>query len=185
MSISPVSSGNQSTSSMPTKMSQIRQDFKALQDSLNSGDLEGAQKAFAAVEQDLEKFQQGNRKAGSTAQLNQAQQDWQALQSALSSGDVDGAKQALAAFKQDLGKAHGRHHHRKDNDSDATSGNTGTDPSTTGTTGTDSSAPDSTSSTGSPGSSASITLTLSLTLISVSGTTSTTNPTGSLVNLTA
>lgn len=179
MSISPVSSGNESNGLAPTKTGRVRQDFKALKSSLSSGDLEGAQKAFAAVQQDLENFQQGNRKSGLTAQSKQAQQDWQALQTALSSGDINGAQQAFAALKQDIGKAHGRHHHRNDNDPGATSNDSGTDATTTGS---NPSAPDSTNFSGS---SISVSLTLSLTLINISGSASTTNPTGSLVNLTA
>jgi hypothetical protein len=164
MSIGAVSSNNPSASGMPNGIDQMRQDFQSLQNSLASGDLAGAQNAFAAVQQDFQNFKPQNAGTSTSQGTSQVQQDLQSLQNALSSGDIDSAKQALAAFQQDVKKAHGHHHHN--GGSDATS-------STDASTGSTGSSP------------ASNSFSLSLTLIAPSGNTSTPASTGSLVNLTA
>ena len=60
MSIGAVSSNNQYAAGMPSGMSQVRQDFQSLQNSLASGDLAGAQNAFATVQQDFQNLRQQN-----------------------------------------------------------------------------------------------------------------------------
>ena len=73
MSISGVSS-NQYGFGM-TGVSQVKQDFQSLQNSLTSGDLAGAQKAFAAVQQDVKKAHGGHHlhKGGSDATTSPSQ----------------------------------------------------------------------------------------------------------------
>jgi hypothetical protein len=164
MSVGAVSFNNFSATGMPGGMNGAKQDFKALQDALNAGDLSDAQKAFSSIQQDFQNIQQTRgAQANSQASGGQLQQDFQAIQSALNSGDIDGAKQALATFQQDVKKAHGhhRHHHHKSDSSTESS-----DTSTTGSSGTT----DSSSS---------------VVLLNSSGTTSTGSVTGSLVNLVA
>src|SRR5438105_2195897 len=113
-----------SNSSLQTLLTQPKQDLLALQTDLSSGNLPGAQKDFAAFQQDaLNLFKNSNSQQNSqgSAQTGSSplSTDLQALQSALSSGDVTGAKKALAAFQQDLQTAgmahrhHGRHHHHE------------------------------------------------------------------------
>ena len=91
------------------------QDFKALQSALQSGDLTGAQQAFATLQQDQQNAPHAAKGPGASALATQVSQDFQALQSALSSGDLSGAKQAFATLKQDLQGAgrsrHAHHHH--------------------------------------------------------------------------
>jgi hypothetical protein len=108
-------------------------DFRALGKALRSGDLQGAQDAFAALQKD---FQNGSNASteGSQpfSQNTQAATDFQALQSALQSGDLSTAQKAFANLKTDLhgvGHAHrGHHHHRVEtkNDGDADDGGQGT-----------------------------------------------------------
>ena len=92
------------------------QAFKALQSALQSGDLSGAQTAFAALQKDLQPpspTTQASSAAGQSTQMSEGGQDLETLANALSSGDLSGAKQAFASLQQDLqgtGRA-GRHHH--------------------------------------------------------------------------
>jgi ribosomal protein S20 len=105
---------------------QRAQDFKALQSALQSGDLSGAQQAFAAFQKDMP----ASAQAAQTAQANSAStpnsqgaKDFQALQSALGSGDLSGAQQAFASLQKDLqsaGSTGRRHHHHGDSASNAT-----------------------------------------------------------------
>jgi hypothetical protein len=164
MSVGAVSFNNSSATVMPGGMNGAKQDFKALQDALNAGDLSGAQKAFSSIEQDFQNIQKARgAQANSQTGGGQLQQDFQAIQNALNAGDIDGAKQALATFQQDVKKAHGHHHHHHHHKSDST---------------TDSSDPSSGSSgTADPSS--------PVVLLNSSGNTSTGSATGSLVNLVA
>jgi hypothetical protein len=151
MSISSVSFGNNPyaqgvQAGQSSAFQQRRQDFSALQSALGSGDLAGAQKAFASLQQDMQAMGQarggrgadrdgdndgsGGAQTGQTgqtgqpsfqAQLDQRKQDFSALQSALSSGDLAGAQKAFASLQQDMratGKGH-HHHHQQ-----ASGGNT-------------------------------------------------------------
>jgi len=99
------------------------QDFKALQSALQSGDLSGAQQAFATLQQDLPSSTQTTKSTATSSQTTPTAKDFQALQSALSSGDLSGAQQAFASLKQDLqsaGKAHKHQHHHSGSESSAT-----------------------------------------------------------------
>ena len=88
-------------------------DFKALQSALQSGDLSGAQQAFAAFQKDMPGSAQAAQAKSASTPNSQGAKDFQALQSALGSGDMAGAQQAFAAMQKDLQGAGwtGRHHH--------------------------------------------------------------------------
>jgi hypothetical protein len=78
-----------------------RQDLQALQNSLKSGDLAGAQKAFAQLKQDFHAAHNG-RALYQTGVSDTLKNDLQQLQSALKSGDLAGAQQAFTQFKSDF-----------------------------------------------------------------------------------
>jgi hypothetical protein len=78
-----------------------RQDMEALQKALSSGDLAGAQQAFAQFKQDFHGAHNGHA-LFQTGVSDTLKQDLQGLQSALKSGDLAGAQQAFAQFKQDF-----------------------------------------------------------------------------------
>ncbi|HTO58744.1 MAG TPA: hypothetical protein VMJ74_13165 [Pseudomonadales bacterium] len=96
-----------------THFGQARQDFKDLASALQSGDLSGAQTAFAAWQQVMQSGQAGTQQNASQngGKQNQFAQDMAAVGKALQSGDVAGAKQAFAQLQQDMQSA-GRMHHR-------------------------------------------------------------------------
>lgn len=84
---------------IPTLFQQLRKDFIDLEQTLNSGDLSGAQKAYAAVQQDMQNL--GHQPEGS----GQLSTDLTALGNAFQSGDLSGARKAYATLKQDMQKA--------------------------------------------------------------------------------
>jgi ribosomal protein S20 len=79
---------------------QLQQSLQALQNSLASGDLNGAQSAFQTVQQ----LNQGLETASgsSASSSSQLTTDLTALGSALSSGDLSTAKTAFATVQNDL-----------------------------------------------------------------------------------
>jgi hypothetical protein len=78
-----------------------RQDMQALQQALSSGDLAGAQQAFAQFKQDFHAAHDGHA-LYQTGVSDTLKQDLQSLQSSLKSGDLAGAQQAFAQFKSDF-----------------------------------------------------------------------------------
>jgi len=123
-----------SNSSLQSLFMQPKQDLLALKTDLSSGNLAGAQKDFAAFQQDaLNLFKNSNSQPGSQSSpqtgSSQLSTDLNALQSALSSGNVTGAQKAFAAFQQDLHTAgmahrhHGRHHPHHEEDTQNTAAN--------------------------------------------------------------
>lgn len=126
--------------SLADAFKQRRQDFGSLASALGSGNLQGAQQAFAALQQDMQTIAQarsaqgsgdadGDNDGSSAAQgttgqtastssfqslLAQRTQDLNALSTALGAGDLQSAQQAFAALQQDmqaLGQGRHRHHH--------------------------------------------------------------------------
>ena len=75
--------------------------MQALQQALNSGDLAGAQQAFAQFKQDFHAAHDGHS-LYQTGVSDTLKQDLQQLQTALKSGDLAGAQQAFAQFKSDF-----------------------------------------------------------------------------------
>ena len=120
MTISNVTSSHDPTlnpylSNAQSAWKQRAEDFKALAGALQSGDLAGAQQAFAAWQKDQPNSAQPASAGGASSPTTQAGRDLQALQSALSSGDLTGAQKAFATLKQDMhgaGRAGHHHHHR-------------------------------------------------------------------------
>jgi hypothetical protein len=96
---------------------QGRQDFLELTQSLKAGDLAGAQKAFAALQQDMASSPIGQQANDS----NQISTDIQALSQSLNANDLTGAQKALAQLQQDMqtlqvgqtGRHHHHHHHHR------------------------------------------------------------------------
>src|SRR6185437_15834177 len=83
--------------SLLASFQQRRSDFQQLAQSLQSGDLAGAQAAFT----DLSNLSQTS-KPGPQASTSQIGQDFAAIGQALQSGDLAGAQQAFATFQQDV-----------------------------------------------------------------------------------
>jgi len=109
MSISSISSN--APAYQPPQQNGMRQNFLQLTQAVQSGDLSGAQQAYASLIQALPS--QG-AKAGNGAggQSNPFQQAIQSIGSALQSGDISGAQQALQTFQRQMkGARHGHHHH--------------------------------------------------------------------------
>jgi hypothetical protein len=113
MNISAVNSNlyEYQTAAQQSTFQQRAQDFKALQSALQSGDLSGAQQAFASLQQDLPGTAQIANGSNQSNPVSKVSQDFQALQSALQSGDLATAQQAFSTLQQDLQSAHKAHHH--------------------------------------------------------------------------
>lgn len=93
-------------------MQPLQNKIQDLSQNLTSGALTGAQKAFPAVQQDLQKIQsveQSNQTTGSTNSLGN---DIQGLAKSLTSGDLSGAQKAIATLEQALQTASVGHHHQ-------------------------------------------------------------------------
>jgi hypothetical protein len=100
MSISGISSDPtvyQSYASSPFQ--QVRKDFAALNTSLTSGDLSGAQAAFKTLQQDMQAIGQSGQQSGGSSPLDN---DLAAVSKALDSGDLSGAQAAFNTLQQDM-----------------------------------------------------------------------------------
>lgn len=124
MSISGIASDptvNQNYASSPFQ--QVRKDFAALKSSLNSGDLSGAQNAFATLTQDLQSVTQAQtgQQTGTNSTIDN---DLSVIGAALQKGDITGAQNAFQTLQKDMqqmrqaqggqqarGAQHHRHHH--------------------------------------------------------------------------
>ncbi len=119
---------------------QRAQDFKALETALQSGNLADAQKAFAAVQKDIQNAPQGSPDASATDGQTKSATDLQSLADALNAGDVSTAQQSFAALKQDLQSVRGKHGHHHpqevENDGDGDDNAPAPAAATTETTGT-------------------------------------------------
>jgi hypothetical protein len=81
------------------------QDFTALQNALQSGNVATAQRAFAAFEQDLQKASALTGPSSLFAPGTQTSKDLQTLGDALKTADLAGAQRAFATLKQDIQSA--------------------------------------------------------------------------------
>ena len=113
MSVSPITASNAYSALTPTTDASTRpSSFKNLAKSLESGDLAGAQAAFAALQQNAP----AGAPAGAAGKANPIGDDISAIGKALSAGDLTAAQQAFAKLRDD-GKAAqgtqaaGGHHH--------------------------------------------------------------------------
>jgi hypothetical protein len=124
MTISGVSSNTiVSQNGALSQLQQMGKDFADLGQCLNSGDLEGARKAFATLKQDLQNVGQSQnvQQTGGSSQLSN---DLAALGNVLQSGDLAGARKAFATLAQNIQsfsqsqsvRTHGnpRNHHHAD-----------------------------------------------------------------------
>ena len=152
MSISSISSNSSlDQTDWRSLANQWKQDFKQLAGTLQSGDLAGAQQAFAALQQ----LQQSDRSGGQSSNRqpanpgnNPIQNDFAALGQALSSGDLAGAQTAFSQLQTDMKAAfqngasggvesahHGHHHRHVSSASDSDTGSsTAAQSGTTGNT---------------------------------------------------
>lgn len=120
MSVSPISPSsanpaNPYQAQLADAFKQRGQDFKALGNALQSGDLAGAQQAFAALQTDTQTIQSTQQPQSQlSGQNSPVSQDFKTLESALNSGDLSGAQKAFATVQQDVQaarKSHGHHGH--------------------------------------------------------------------------
>ena len=81
---------------------QLQQALQTLQDSLTSGDLNGAQSAFQTLQQLNQSLATASGSSGSSSSSSQLNTDLTALGSALSSGDLSTAQSAFATVQSDL-----------------------------------------------------------------------------------
>jgi hypothetical protein len=79
-------------------LQQIRQDFNQLSTALQSGDLSGAQSAYASIQQLL----QGGANSTTANPSNTIQNDFSALGQALQTGDLSQAQSAFSQLQQDF-----------------------------------------------------------------------------------
>ena len=105
MSVDPVSGASPNTYESP--LAGRRQKLDALENALQSGDLQSAQSAFAAL-QAQSAPQSASIGAGGANARNQFATDLQAVGQALKAGDLTGAQQAFAVMRQH--RHHGHHH---------------------------------------------------------------------------
>jgi hypothetical protein len=83
-------------------MAKRSQDFTTLQNTLQTGNLAGAQSAFAAFLQDVQKTEQTGGPASLFGPGTQAGKDLQTLGGALKAADLPGAQKAFATLQQDI-----------------------------------------------------------------------------------
>jgi hypothetical protein len=148
MSISSISSNadyyqNSSINGSASLKQQSQQDFKSLADSLQSGDLSGAQSAFAAL---LQLFPNSSSSVtsptqsataattGSSSGTSSIKSDLSTLGQALQSNDLTDAQNDFSKLTQDIQSIAGVHHHHHHHKISASSQET-TDASATGTIG--------------------------------------------------
>jgi hypothetical protein len=110
---------------------QRQTDFQNLGNALQSGNLAGAQNAFAALQQNLPN--NSSQQAGAQSNpSNPVATDFQNLANALSSNNLTSAQQAYAQLQQDLKSLQGHHHHHHhggDSGSSESQGTSQTSPS--------------------------------------------------------
>jgi len=128
MSISSISSDPTVSQNYVSPFQQVRKDFAALKTSLTSGDLAGAQQAFATLQQDMQDIGQAQNSqqsaaATATAASGPLDNDLAAIGNALQKGDLNGAQTAFATLQKDMQQmrqtqggqqtqgAHHHHHH--------------------------------------------------------------------------
>jgi len=138
MSVSPVSSVYNTYQTYKTNwqnnLSQVRQGFKNLASALQSGDLTGAQQAFAALQQLLPNSSAGNQTQNGQqgSGQNTFSTDFQALGQALKSGNLTDAQAAFSKLQQDTQSVQGHHHHHGHHHGSASTQSTGTPTSNSG-----------------------------------------------------
>lgn len=102
------SSASTSLGSLQTVIGKRKSDFQTLSAALGSGDLLGAQKAFATLQADRSQFQNllqsiDPTRATPSAQQTQRNHLYASLAQALANGDLTGARQAFQALEPSTG----------------------------------------------------------------------------------
>ena len=125
MTVSGVSSTNNvDQNDYQNAFSQRKQYVNDLSQSLKSGDLAGAQKAFASLQQITPNSSQNSTANTGATGSSSIGSDFSALGKALQSGDLTGAQKAFGQVQQDMKTAgaahHHHHHHSKASNSSAT-----------------------------------------------------------------
>ena len=90
----------------PPAQNGAQQDFQALAQAVQAGNLSGAQQAYATLTQSMP--QSG---ASANGAVNPFQQAIASIGGALQSGDVSGAQQGLQTMQQGMKSHHGHRHH--------------------------------------------------------------------------
>ncbi len=132
MSISSINSGaNPACQTGPSSLfKQVRQDFKAIENAVQSGDLASAKQAVAAFQQDQQNLQNARGAAGGPNQDPQPNSQFKNMVSSLitsiQSGDLSSAQKSLSAVQANMRAFGAGHHHHhsgggKDGDADAQS----------------------------------------------------------------
>src|SRR5882672_6451157 len=129
MSISSINSGaNPAYQSGPSSLfKQVRQDFKAIENAVQSGDLASAKQAVSAFQQDQQNLQNARGVAGGPNQSPQPDSQFKNMVSSLitsiQSGDLTSAQQSLSAVQANMKAFGAGHHHHggggNDGDADA------------------------------------------------------------------
>jgi ribosomal protein S20 len=125
-----------SSSLQQTSGANVRSAFKDLAQALQSGDLQGAQQAFATIQSAR------NARTNATQTTNGGnstiQDAFNSLGQALQSGDLQGAQQAFNTLQSTFAAHRGGHHHHHASgaDPDKGTGSAAGTTSSTGTTGT-------------------------------------------------
>jgi hypothetical protein len=127
-SISTVSSTtNPYLATNQNAFTQFVNDFNAIGNALQSGDVSTAQSALATFQRNLP----GNSQSPSSQPFggnSQANTDYNSLAGALQSGDLSGAQQAFASLQNDLeGGGKTRRHHHGSSSSDSTQSDASTE----------------------------------------------------------
>lgn len=94
----------QQANNQQTKSRQIRDDFQQLEQALKSGNLSGAQQAFAALQQLMPNLSLGNKIQNGQTSSNQNlfRTTFNAIGQALKSGNLSEAKAAFTKLQQDV-----------------------------------------------------------------------------------
>jgi soluble cytochrome b562 len=131
MSVSPISAVYNTYQTYQTNsqnnFSQVRQGFKNLASALQSGDLSGAQQAFAALQQLLPNSSAGNQTQNGQpgSGQNTFGTDFQALGQALKSGNLTDAQAAFSKLQQNMQSVQGHHHQHRHHYGSASTQSTG------------------------------------------------------------
>jgi len=111
MSIAAINSNqNIYQTGLPVNAKQIKTDYQNLTTALQSGDLAGAQQAFADLQKDDPQVAKALSQSGQTASNPQVSA-LQSLSTALQSGNVSAAQTAMTSLQQALKGHRGHHHH--------------------------------------------------------------------------
>ncbi len=111
MSIGALSSST-STNPPTSLQNTMKQNFQALTQAIQSGNVTAAQQAYATLTQNMP-----GQGASSNGQADPFQQAIASIGSALQSGDISGAQTAMQNLTQTMKAHHGHHHHGTQNQS--------------------------------------------------------------------